>query len=367
MAVFVEQERSIDGLSDFVVSSHPRREAFDRIFQITTRTAECDSGDQTIVDIYNFWDHFEAIFNSERANRPQERGSLEGLKNEIWARKGKDDFCKWPEKTPPGPFGRTEGDYCVTADQKFKAGRCHAVVIFKEHDPFAFPTEDEFLDCHGEDGVLDRWTEAAHLYDPEAIYPMYFQNQLGKSGASIGYHQHGQEILKGSPPGRMMQLFNISYLYRHLNQRDYFADWFSAHQAVGLGLTIELGTSGDKIDIFPSLTPAKERQIIMLASNYNQEARQIVYRAFEYFVRGLGVPAFNLCVMRPPLIPGVQLNGRSWEGIPTVISLVDRGDPTAKHSDIGGAELLGGIVIVAADPYRVDAGLKETLAGYLAA
>ena len=67
----------------------------------------------------------------------------------------------------------------------------------------------------------------------------------------------------------------------------------------------------------------------------------------------LGVRSFNLALWRPPL--GPQTAG--WEEFPTMVRLVDRGDPFIRPSDIGAMELYG-TPIVGSDPYDVIAALR---------
>jgi len=363
MAVSVEQT-DITQLSEIVLSlSEESQERFNTIFELSTTETELNPGAlvlseeirrQKLVRVRNRWDHKQVKFNSIRASRPQQYNALDPTLDEIEERRGKDDFCNWQTRTPQNVFGRAEGGFCVTAASIAQSATHHAILVFKEHTPLIFPNQEQFLNYLD---VAYEWFLKAHDFDPTAVYPTFLWNKSFKGGASVWYHGHGQLYLeRGFHEGVMDEYLDVSDFYHRRNGRDYFQDWFLAHQAIGLGIEKE------GVKIFPSLTAVKERQIIMFAPEFNRSAQGMAYRALRYFVEDMGVKAFNFCIMHPPLNSNIRSNGRSWEGIPVVISMLDRGDPRIVHSDMGTSETLVETSIVAADPFWVQAGLKVALA-----
>ena len=74
----------------------------------------------------------------------------------------------------------------------------------------------------------------------------------------------------------------------------------------------------------------------------------------QSFVRDLGARAFNVAFFMPPLAPAEE----DWSDFPTVVRIVDRGDPANRTSDIGAMELYAAPV-VASDPFRVAQTLRN--------
>jgi hypothetical protein len=70
------------------------------------------------------------------------------------------------------------------------------------------------------------------------------------------------------------------------------------------------------------------------------------------YVEDLGVRAFNVAFYMPPLGPTRE----DWADFPTVVYIVDRGDPSNRTSDMGAMELYAASV-VASDPFRVAEAL----------
>jgi hypothetical protein len=68
--------------------------------------------------------------------------------------------------------------------------------------------------------------------------------------------------------------------------------------------------------------------------------------------RRLGVLAFDLALFGPPIG-----GGDGWADFPTVVRLVDRGDPSSDTADVAAMELFGSSV-VATDPFAFARALS---------
>src|SRR5262249_52383418 len=138
--------------------------------------------------------------------------------------------------------------------------------------------------------------------------------------------------------------------YRRETGSDYFADLVEAHRT--LGLAEEIGP----LARLASLTPAKEREIVLLApagdglSGIAASLAQTLLVVLD----NMGVQAFNLAVFGPPL---GDVDER-WTRFPLVARLVDRGAPNSDASDVAAMELFGSSVI-ASDPFEVARTLRE--------
>ena len=140
----------------------------------------------------------------------------------------------------------------------------------------------------------------------------------------------------------------LSYAAEH--DSDYFADLCRVHEALGLGLP-----APDGVRAFASLTPVKEKELILVGPTLEAEPlRHAVAAALKGYVRELGVTTFNAAFYVPPLAPAPE----DWSGFPVVVHIVDRGDPSNRTSDMGAMELYAASV-VASDPFAVARSLRS--------
>lgn len=300
---------------------------------------------QKIIKTTNLVTYEGALFNELRARRPIEVKVNDDLEAEVERHIG-DPFCHPLDGTPADIFGRVRGQHCLTASNIAKYDSHHGVIVFDEHNPFEF-TRDKVGD-YIEAG--SRWAQAAHAHDPSARYYFFMWNCLWKSGASV-IHGHAQVSLShDSHYAKIEFLRQAALAYRAHTGRDYFDDWYRAHALVGCG--VERGP----IRWLASLTPIKEKEIVILAPQLDSALIDAVHAALDCYRRDLGVSAFNLVLCLPPLGPTPE----DWVGFPAIARLVDRGDPLNRTSDMGAMELYASSVI-ASDPLRVADALRAAL------
>jgi hypothetical protein len=155
--------------------------------------------------------------------------------------------------------------------------------------------------------------------------------------------------------------------YRRRHRAGYFDDLVRLllHPALGLGVTLggDDGNAQDRVAVLASLTPVREREVLLVAPALTPSFRQTLGRVvIDLFVRRLGVMAFNVGLLLPPLAPPLGLSRREdWSGFPVIARVVDRGNPLAQNSDVGGMELFSQGV-VSADPFALADALQEVLA-----
>jgi hypothetical protein len=102
------------------------------------------------------------------------------------------------------------------------------------------------------------------------------------------------------------------------------------------------------------LTPAKEREIILVADRYeNPDLPAAIWRALKVYA-AQDVKSYNMAVYLPPLGPADPM----WAGFPALVHFVDRGDLAAKTVDVGGMEFYASAV-VSADPFALAEALKR--------
>ncbi len=296
---------------------------------------------QEIVQVTNKHTGEAALFNELRAERPLQRGETATQEEVEEARGG--PFCKAENMTPEDTFGRIEGEHCVTASNVAKYDQCHGLIVFDEHNPLGF----------GEEEVVDyirtgrRWFEEAGKHS-QADYPMLLWHCLWRSAASI-VHGHMQLLLTAENHYPTVKSLNQARQeYMEECGREYFQDLFRAHEAVGLGV------QEGEVEVMASLTPRKEKEIMIVAPELNENFARALYKAVSTLRDDLGVESFTAGVGLPPL---KQEEG--WKGFPVVARVIDRGSLSDKTYDIGAMELFAGANVVASDPFEVFESLQK--------
>lgn len=305
---------------------------------------------QKIVKIFNKWTNQGALFNSLRTERPgmknkNEQAARNKLKILIRESEINCDFCQANIYTPEDTFGRIEGKHSITAANVAKYDAWSSLVIFRNHDPLKFNLI-EFSD------YLDtgfNWFKKVFQEDESYKFPFFVWNCLYKAGASQ-IHGHAQILMsKDYPYARVEHFKKASLKYQEQTGRDYYHDWYQLHSALGLAF------STGEFRVVASLTPTKEKEIIILSTSSpveNQVLKNIIYNTLRCFIDVMGVQSFNLSISCPAI--------EQEDDTPYVINLVDRGNLFRPTVDMGGMELFGSTV-VADDPFKIIEILKRYL------
>jgi hypothetical protein len=313
-----------------------------------------------------------ALFNPLRARRPTKPGGGDPALEEWIARElAEYDIFRDPERdTTADVFGRIRGQHCMTASNVAKYAGWHGLVIFDEPHPLRFGSEQmrDYLD------VALRWLAAAHARDPQAIYPIITWNCLPKSGATI-MHGHMQIALtRGMHYTHVERWRRAAESYRTHAGAKYFDDLFALHAKLELAIPY-----GAETRVFAHLTPARNREIVLLADQsvgpVNQKTErqeaivswspdlliawsELLGEALSIILRRLideqGMRAFNVAIALPPLGPAPE----GWRTMPIIARIADRGDPLTTRGDMGAMELFAANVITA-DPFEVAAQLRH--------
>jgi hypothetical protein len=302
---------------------------------------------QSMVRVTNLATLEGTVFAPLRSRRPINGHDHAGdLAAEIAATEG-DPFCDPLQGTPADTFGRVRGTRMVSGANAALADAHHAVLVFDEHDPLAFDAElvgDLF-------STGREWANAARAHDPGATAYLLIWNCLWRAGGSI-VHGHAQALVGAAHHAQVERFQRDGAVHRARHGVDLVSDLVDAHRDLGLAVDHE------GIAILSHLVPTKERELLIVAAPGTDERdasfSSAVARALLTLRDRLGVRSFNLALWRPPLANA----GAEWESFPTMVRIVDRGDPFSRPSDIGAMELYG-TPIVGADPYDVIAALHE--------
>ncbi len=299
------------------------------------RFGECEK--QRIVRVTNKLTLESTLFNELRARRPIDARVSGDIEDMIEESKG-GTFCNPLKKTPEDAFGRIEGKHCITASNIAKYDYLHAVIVFRDHNPFVYDEEKiaDYLD------VAQRWFKKANEYDKDAKYPFFMWNCLWRAGASI-IHGHAQALISREPYGRQEFYNRIRKSYIMEYNSEYFDDIYLIHENLGLGFRY------NNVRLMAYLTPLKEKEVVMLSNSLSElpSAIALVLRCYHR----LGVRSFNLAIFMPAI-----------HDIDTFVTrIVDRGDPLSRTTDIGGMELYAGTAVVASDPFRLAEELKNEI------
>jgi hypothetical protein len=356
-------ERKITDLPDLISDLSPEdRILANRIFDVSTTTGRLDPPEamhawieksfgsvdhvtaQRIVKVTNRITLEGTLFNELRASRPLDTGVSLDLDREIAATEG-DPFCHPKEGTPADVFGRVEGDHAITASNVAKYDGFHGVIVFDDHNPLHLTPEK----VAGYVSVGLKWGRKVLQADPEACYPFLMWNCLWRAGGSI-IHGHAQvTATRGSHYPKVERLRRNASAYKLEHGSDYFEDLHGVHASLGLDVPPE-GTRA-----FASLSPIKEKELVVIGGEPGDESLgHAVGALLQGYVEALAVRAFNVAFYMPPLAPTQE----DWTDFPTVVYIVDRGDPSNRTSDMGAMELYAASV-VASDPFRVAEALRR--------
>lgn len=349
----------IADLDAMVAALEPRdRAIFERIFRVDVAVGEQAPPEsmlgwieqqfgavepvlrQEIVKVTNRVTFEGALFNRLRSSRPQQRRPRT-IDIAAGLRDAEDPLANPEAMTPADPFGRIRGEHCITASNVAKFDGLHGLVVFDEPDPLRFDRAcvRDYLSTARE------WIERAHDYSPGARFPLVVWNCLWRAGASLA-HGHLQVLLgAGAHYAGAERLLDAERRY----DGRYFDDVFHAHCVVGSGFAI------GEVRVMASLTPVKEREVVMMTREWRSDLHDRIYEALAYFRDEAGVESFNLALIAPPL-GAVE----GWEAFPHVVRIVDRGDLTARTADVAAMELFAASV-VSSDPIALARGLRDAM------
>ena len=300
--------------------------------------------EQRIVRVTNNVTFEGALFNDLRAMRPMEVKGADQVRTTI-AAAANDPFDRPLTGTPADTFGRITGEHGITASNVAKYDGYHGVLVFDQHDPLA-PVDAATIRDHLV--TARRWGEAAQATDPAARYLFVLWNCLWRAGGSIVHGHMQMTATRGAHYPKVELLRRQALAYSQTSGRDYFDDVWMVSNALGLGTLV------DEARVMASITPIKEREVVILGrlgADGSSLAAAIARVVTAY--RAVGVVSYNMAVYLPPLSP----DGEDWRRFPPIARIVDRGDPANKTSDIGAMELYAASVI-ASDPFRVAEQLR---------
>ncbi|MBA2376938.1 MAG: hypothetical protein H0V75_12565 [Rubrobacter sp.] len=299
--------------------------------------------EQKIVRVTNRITLEGTLFNSLRASRPLDTEVESDLEEEISATEN-DPFCRPETGTPADVFGRVRGEHSITAANVAKYDAHHAVVVFDDHDPLDLTSEkvSDYI------SVAMEWSRKVAEEDPEAKYPFLMWNCLWRAGGSI-IHGHAQiTMAKGSHYPKIERLRRDAKAYEEEHGSNYFDDLFRVHESLGLDIPVEGARA------FASLTPVKEKELIVIGESLDDGFGRSVGGLLERYVNTLGASSFNVAFHMPPL----GSTEEDWSGFPAMCRIVDRGSPANRTSDIAAMELYAASV-VASDPFEVARVMRD--------
>lgn len=293
------------------------KKIFERIYEIKIEGAQLklpaqlkekygQAAEQEIVLIKNKILYQETAFNLWRAKRPQPKNAdKRGLNVDSGGQTENAicSFCNPEAMTPEDEIGRLENEAAITASNLAKSLSQHSLVIFKKHE-LADLSESDLKQALTLTGL---WFEKV-----AGEYKFFIWNQAERAGASLS-HPHFQIFAADHLPAKLEFLQERLNQYQKLLKADYLANLFSIHQALGLAIEI------DGLKIIVSLTPFKEKELIILGNQLSQvNALAKVLLAYQNLS-----DSFNFF----------------WLKNKGLGFLVDRGQLDKKNSDIGSLEI----------------------------
>lgn len=268
----------------------------------------------------------ESLFNVWRGRRPE---PIKDFKPPV------DDIFSQPEKTTPiDEVGRIESNFSLTASNLTKIARHHSLVIFKNNNPFnlsQIEIQDSFQTAF-------EWFKKIKVQDEKVQTPIVFWNFLYRAGASV-FHPHLQILYLDQLPAKLEFLSDRAGEYEKKFGSNYWQDLFLVSKSLGLAKEI-----GNGFRILVSLTPAKERELIILVDQWSGCLDRLAGLIEKYI--NLGSQSFNLFLV-----------GGDEKSKP-IGFIVDRGPLSEVNADIGSLELYA-FTVVSFDPFAFAQTLRE--------
>jgi len=293
---------------------------------------------QPVLKITNHIMFEGALINKLRADRPIHRGA--GVtKQQLLDMAKNEPFADVRKNTPEDTFGRIVGLHEISASNVAKYDALHGLIIFNKANPLEF-TERETIEHYK---AAMAWIEAAQSEHPEAQYPLIGWNCLWKAGASL-VHGHLQVLIGRHEPYAAMHLWQEqSSEYRQRRHKSYWDELYKVYES------LDLATELRGIKVFASITPRKEKEIVLMTDCADEVLFGVIYKVLKAF-RAMGIESFNVATMMAP-------------GLPVLTRIVDRGKLSTHTTDIGIAELYLNQSVIFSDPVKVWAKVKKRLNG----
>ena len=224
-----------------------------------------------------------ALFNEVRSRRPMAVPEKSGAEVAETIRSTENDpFCHPATGTPADDFGRITGEHGVTASNVAKYDGYHGVLVFDQHDPLV-PMDSAAIAGHF--ATARAWAEAAFARDPAAPYYFLMWNCLWRAGGSIVHGHMQMTTTRGMHYPKVERLRRAALAYAAQHGTDYFADLWLVHRSLGLGT--EIGGAR----VFATLTPVKEREVVVLGAPGADEQSIAGPHTLGQSVKGRGDPA----------------------------------------------------------------------------
>ncbi len=307
--------------------------------------------EQKIIKVFDKHLYEAALFNELRAKRPMQAKEKRLDFRKVVEESAHGPFSTPLSMTPEDVFGRVKGKHCISASNISKYDGMHGLIIFNKHNPLDF-NEKEVQDYFR---TALKWFDKAHKSNKKAVYPFILWNCLWRAAASI-IHGHMQVVLgEGLHYGEAENDNKARREYYNRYKRDYFSDYYKAHQLVGLGLEHK------GVKVFASLVPRKDKEITIISKKLDEKCVKAIYLVMDCFKKDLGVMSFNLSVVLPPLAPAPRqpqsgeesAKASDWKDFPVIIRVIDRGSLSNKTTDVGGMEIYDMANVIPSDPYKV--------------
>ena len=302
---------------------------------------------QEIINIFNEWTGQGTLYNSLRSKRPGMSRDPSDYRTELEriiknSEEGC-DFCNPEKRTPEDVFGRVHGKYSITAANIAKYDVWSSLVIFKNHNPLEFNLKEfsDYID------TAFLWFDMVLNEDKDYKFPFFVWNCLPRAGASQ-IHGHAQILMtKDRSYAKVESLKRVSEVYHKKTRSNYINDLYKVHKSIGLS------HESGKVKLFASMTPIKEKEIIVISPgppSIIEQTKEVVFNILRCFIDIFGVESFNMSISCPLL--------NMVNDPPYIIQIVDRGNIIKSTADFGGMELFGSTV-VADDPYSIIKKLRD--------
>ncbi|KAI3379988.1 hypothetical protein SNEBB_000230 [Seison nebaliae] len=340
---------------------------------------------QKIVKLRNYFTNEEIIYNELRGLRPNSfkgQNDYEFVQERLKESAKSCDFCDDHYLTNTAEdnlknYRRIKTTRSYTASNSFKYDKYHALIVSRHHDPLSLKLKDleDML------ALTQTWFNLVYEDNKDFVYPQAIWDAMPRSGASQ-IHTHLQSsVTHYSYYGTIEKQISAAWLYHKevkslLSKRQlipaniYWRDLLLIHQSLGLVYQHK--------DTFALtyITPKKDREIIVMAENYNESFAELLYAVMRVMIEHLKVYSYSSAYILPPMNVDSKTFGKQLKnnmekekvhirnGIPKMFWILFREPSNTTRSDFTGLELYTSSVL-ALDIFEINRKLHSNLKNYL--
>lgn len=277
---------------------------------------------QNLIKIYNKYLFEGSSFNSLRSSRPttnQEETKIKSFK----------PFENTDSLTSKQEFKAITGKHSKTVANVAAYEKHHSLVVFNKRNPL----NQSLNEIKSHLKTSQKWFEKVEEINETHENKLLIWNCLWRAGSSVP-HGHFQLLATKKPMPYVRKLKKATKNYQEKGS-NYFKDQISLYKELGLY------QKNQKAHILFTLTPTKEKEIIIYTNEKNVSKMYKEFNQAYQFFKKQNIESFNASIFIS-----------NTKNTPSIIKFVDRGSLNNKSSDIGSMEIHAKLYVISSNPFK---------------